>query len=109
LIFIIYQNSDLKQQRPQLSLTIKQITFKSRNLPSSTSHIVQVGLILENQYMELPTPPPYGDDPIITQFRPVEDQWDLNDDNITRIDPGTGQTILHNYCKYMDSTPLEVF
>jgi ankyrin repeat protein len=58
--------------------------------------------------MNLP-PPPQGDDPIITQFKPVDGQWELNDENTTRIDPGSGQTILHNYCKYMDSTPLVVY
>jgi len=58
--------------------------------------------------MNLP-PPPQGDDAIITQFRPEHGQWELNDENITRIDPKTGETILYNYCKYMDSTPLEVY
>jgi ankyrin repeat protein len=59
--------------------------------------------------MDVPPPPPQDDDPIITQFRPIEGQWELNDDNIKRIDPQTGGTILQNYCKYMDSTPLEVY
>jgi ankyrin repeat protein len=47
--------------------------------------------------------------PIITQFRPREGQWELTEDNINRVDPDTKQTILHNYCQYIDSTPLEVF
>jgi ankyrin repeat protein len=54
-------------------------------------------------------PPPLDNDPIITQFNPVEGQWELNDDNINRIDPQTGETILHNYCKHINSTPVEVF
>jgi ankyrin repeat protein len=54
-------------------------------------------------------PPPQDDDPIIMQFRPVEDQWEINDENIKRMDPKTGQTILHNYCKYINTTPLEVY
>jgi ankyrin repeat protein len=61
--------------------------------------------------MNLPSllPPPQGDDPIITQFKPVKGQWELNDDNINRIDPETGHTILHNYCQYINTTPLGVY
>jgi ankyrin repeat protein len=58
--------------------------------------------------MDLP-PPPQADDPIITQFKPVRHQWELNDENIKRIDPKTGQTILHNYCERINTTPLEVY
>jgi ankyrin repeat protein len=58
--------------------------------------------------MNLP-PPPQDDDPIITQFKPAWGQWELNDDNINRIDPETGGTILHNYCDYINATPLEVY
>jgi hypothetical protein len=58
--------------------------------------------------MNLP-PPPLDNDPIITQFKPVEGQWELTDDNVNRIDPETDETILHNYCKYINTTPLEVF
>jgi ankyrin repeat protein len=58
--------------------------------------------------MNLP-PPPQDDDPIITQFRPVIGQWELNDTNIKRIDPKTGETILHNYCEHINTTPLEVY
>jgi ankyrin repeat protein len=54
-------------------------------------------------------PPMQADDSIITQFKPVEGQWELNDDNINRIDPKYGETILHNYCKYINTTPLEVY
>jgi ankyrin repeat protein len=61
--------------------------------------------------MELtpPPPPPQDDDPIITQFKPVRGQWELNDENIQRIDPKKGQTILHNYCHDINTTPLEVY
>jgi ankyrin repeat protein len=60
--------------------------------------------------MNLPPPPPQHDNPTITQFKPVYDsQWDLSDENIKRIDPRTGRTILHNYCKYINTTPLEVY
>jgi ankyrin repeat protein len=55
------------------------------------------------------SPPPQDDDPIITQFKPVHGQWKLNDENINRIDPGTGQTILHKYCQHINTTPLEVY
>jgi hypothetical protein len=56
------------------------------------------------------SPPSQADVLMITQFRPVDnDQWELTDDNIKRIDPETGQTILHNYCKYINTTPLEAF
>jgi ankyrin repeat protein len=58
--------------------------------------------------MNLP-PPPQHDNPIITQFRPAEDQWELIEDNIKRIDPETGCTILHNYCEYINDTPLAVY
>ena len=56
-----------------------------------------------------PLPPPQDDDPIITQFTTLNSQWELNGDNITRIDPGTDETILHNYCKCMNTTPLEAY
>jgi ankyrin repeat protein len=56
-----------------------------------------------------PSPPPQGDNPIITQFEPRGGQWELNDENIKRIDPENGQTILHNYCKYINTTPFEVY
>jgi ankyrin repeat protein len=46
---------------------------------------------------------------IMTQFKPVKGQWRLNDDNIKRIDSKTGETILHNYCKYVNTTPIEVY
>jgi ankyrin repeat protein len=58
--------------------------------------------------MSLP-PPPQGDDPIITQFRPQGDQWELTDENINRIDPKTGRTILHNYCQHINILPLDTF
>jgi ankyrin repeat protein len=56
-----------------------------------------------------PPPPPQDDDPIITQFKPVRGQWELTDENIKRIDPYIGQTILHKYCRYINTTPLEVW
>jgi ankyrin repeat protein len=59
--------------------------------------------------MNLSPPSPQDDDPIITQFRPLNGQWELNGDNITRIDHETGCTILHNYCKHINTTPLEVY
>jgi ankyrin repeat protein len=52
---------------------------------------------------------PQCTDPIIAEFKPVTGQWELNDENISRIESFTGETILHNYCKYMHTTPLEVF
>jgi ankyrin repeat protein len=58
--------------------------------------------------MSLPLPP-QSDDPIIAQFKPRGLQWELTDDNINRIDPRTGYTILHNYCFYINTTPLEVY
>jgi hypothetical protein len=51
---------------------------------------------------------PEGDDAIITQFKPVIGQWGLNDSNIKRIGC-RGETILHNYCKYINTTPIEVY
>jgi hypothetical protein len=56
-----------------------------------------------------PPPPPQDNDPIIAQFTPEQGQWELNDENIKRIDPETGHTILHNYCDYIKTTPLEVY
>jgi len=46
---------------------------------------------------------------IITQFKPANGQWRLNDESIKRISPNSGTTILHNYCSYINSTPLAVF
>jgi ankyrin repeat protein len=59
--------------------------------------------------MNPPPPPPQHDDPIITQFKPVNGQWELTEDNLKRIDPETGHTILHNYCRYINTTPLEMY
>ena len=59
--------------------------------------------------MDLPQPPPHGSDPIITQFKPVRNQWELTEDNIKRTDPETGRTILHNYCQHIKTTPLGVY
>jgi ankyrin repeat protein len=56
-----------------------------------------------------PPPPPQDDDPIITQFKPRGGQWDLNDHSIKRIGDETGSTILHNYCCYINTTPLGVY
>jgi ankyrin repeat protein len=52
---------------------------------------------------------PRDNDPIITQFEPESDQWELNDENIKRIDAETGETILHNYCQFINTTPLPIF
>jgi hypothetical protein len=38
---------------------------------------------------------------------PQDGQWELNDNNIKRID--RGETILHNYCKFINTTPSQVF
>jgi ankyrin repeat protein len=51
---------------------------------------------------------PEGDDPIITQFKPAKGQWGLNDKNIKRISR-RGETILHNYCQHINTTPIEVY
>jgi ankyrin repeat protein len=58
--------------------------------------------------MDLP-PPPQDDDPIIMQFKPRGAQWELNDENIKRVDWWNGQTILINYSQYISTTPLEVY
>jgi hypothetical protein len=58
--------------------------------------------------MDFP-PPSQDDDPIITQFKPVKGQWELNDENIKRVDWWTGETILINYCCYINTTPLAVY
>jgi ankyrin repeat protein len=58
--------------------------------------------------MELP-PPPQDNDPIITQFIPAIGQWKLKETNIKRIDPDISTTFLHNYCRYINITPLEVY
>jgi ankyrin repeat protein len=51
----------------------------------------------------------HDDENYIPAFKPGDGQWELNNDNILRIDPQSGETILHNYCRYINSTPLEVF
>jgi len=53
--------------------------------------------------------PPQNDDPIIVEFEPVEGQWGLNDANTQFIDSRNDHNILHNYCEYINDTPLEVF
>jgi ankyrin repeat protein len=45
----------------------------------------------------------------IPRFTPTDGQWELIDDNIQRVDPRTGRTILHNYCKFINTTPIDVF
>jgi hypothetical protein len=52
---------------------------------------------------------PADDNDIITHFKPADGQWELTDDNINRIDPDSGETILHNYCQYINTTPIEVY
>jgi ankyrin repeat protein len=70
----------------------------------------QPGLNVDcKQYMNLPPLPQGDDNPIITQFRPVHGQWELNDENIKRISPESGSTILHNCCVYINTTPVEVY
>jgi ankyrin repeat protein len=59
--------------------------------------------------MSLLPPPPQDDDIIITQFKPLFFQWELNDEKIKRIDPQSGETILHNYCNFINTTPLDVY
>jgi ankyrin repeat protein len=54
-------------------------------------------------------PPPQDNDMIITQFKPADDQWELSEENIKRIDPKNGATILHNYCRSINTTPLGVY
>jgi len=46
---------------------------------------------------------------IITQFKPVDGQWELTEENIRRVDATNGRTILHNYCYHINTTPVEVF
>jgi ankyrin repeat protein len=49
------------------------------------------------------------DEPMIIQFPLNCDQWRPTETNIKRIDPETGETILHDYCHHIYSTPLEVY
>jgi hypothetical protein len=54
--------------------------------------------------------PPQSDDSIIAKFKPKDDgQVALRDDNIQRIISWSGETILHNYCKYVNTTPVGVY
>jgi ankyrin repeat protein len=64
--------------------------------------------VMKNLTTVLMTPPPALNDRVITEFKPGILQWELTLQNIDRISP-YGETILPNYCKYIDSTPLEVF
>jgi ankyrin repeat protein len=52
---------------------------------------------------------PQATDPAITWFRPLAGQWELIDDKINYIDPESEKNILHNYCQYINTTPLDVF
>jgi len=51
---------------------------------------------------------PRDGDQVVTSFVPQEGQWALNEANIKKIGPN-GETILHNYCQFIDSTPAGVF
>jgi serine/threonine-protein phosphatase 6 regulatory ankyrin repeat subunit B len=51
----------------------------------------------------------HEDNSTIRQFEPVDGQWELNDTNFKLINQPTGETILHNYCQFINSTPLAVF
>jgi ankyrin repeat protein len=48
-------------------------------------------------------------DSIIKQFQPANGQWELTDDNIQGIDFALDKSILHNYCRFINTTPIEVF
>jgi len=77
-IIIYHPPEQNNNPKPQLASASTQPT--SRSPPSSFFlHPEFFKLIaIQIQYMNLPQPPPHGSDPIITQFKPVEGQWELN-------------------------------
>jgi ankyrin repeat protein len=48
-----------------------------------------------------------GPNSMVEPFDPKEGQWELNEESLRRI--RRDETILHNYCQHINSTPLIVF
>jgi ankyrin repeat protein len=103
----------VKKEKEQLMLAVQLSEEDKQSLQQSLQAVQQTHklsrLKLHQDCQSFIKPAPLDDDPIITQFKSVDGQWELNDEKIKRIDPDSGQTILHNYCKYIDSTPLAIF
>jgi ankyrin repeat protein len=103
----------VKEEIEQLMRAIQLSEEDEQSLQQSLQAVQQTHklsrLKLQQDCQSFIKPAPLDDDPIITQFRPVIGQLELNEANIKHIDPDSGETILHNYCKYIDSTPLPVF
>jgi ankyrin repeat protein len=103
----------VKKEKEQLMLAVQLSEEDEQSLQQS----VQAGqqthklsrLKLHKDCQSFIKPAPLDDDPIITQFRPVTGQLKLNEANIKRIDPQSGETILHNYCQHINTTPHAIF
>ena len=103
----------VKQEKEQLMLAVQLSEEDEQSLQQSLQSLQQTHklsrLKLHKDCQSFIKPAPLVDDPIITQFRPVTGQLKLNEANIKRIDPKSGETILHNHCKYINvliSPPL---
>jgi ankyrin repeat protein len=103
----------VKKEKEQLMLAVQLSEEDEQSLQQSVQAVQQTHklsrLKLHKDCQSFIKPAPLVDDPIITQFRPVTGQLKLNEANIKRIDPKSGETILHNHCKYINTTPIEVY
>jgi ankyrin repeat protein len=100
----------VKEETKQLMLALQLSKEDKLSLQQSLQHRNKLSrLKLQQDCQSFIKPAPLDDDPIITQFRPVTGQWELNEANIKRIDPQSGETILHNYSQHINTTPFRVF
>jgi hypothetical protein len=103
----------VKKEKERLMLAIQLSEEDEQSLQQSLQSLQQthklLRLKLQQDCQSLIKCAPLDDDPIITQFQPVNGQWQLNGENIKHTDSQSGETILHNYCKYINTTPLPIF
>jgi ankyrin repeat protein len=90
--------------------SIQKALIQSRQEQESFQQRIKMLKLEELQYsMMFISQPPQDDHPIITQFKPAQAQWELNDKSMERSTAHPYSTILHNYCEHINSTPPLVF
>jgi hypothetical protein len=100
----------VKEEIKQLTLALQLSKEDEKSLQQSLQQTHKSSRLKLQQYCQQSiSNAPLEDDPIITQFRPVSGQLKLNEANIKHIDPQSGETILHNYCQHINTTPLSIF
>jgi ankyrin repeat protein len=96
--------------KEEIELLSSVVLSSKQSLQQSLQQTNKLSRLQLQQYCQsFIKPAPLHDDPIITQFQPVSGQLQLNEANIKRIDPQSGETILHNYCRHINTTPLPIF